>query len=144
MTLLPDTAMTTKVDPEAKLRAKKAIEAEITRRPIKPGLKSHGLVDDLKDDVINHPSHYTYSNIEPIDVMEAWKLPGHLFCALKYIARYGHKGDGLVDMRKCQWWINRFVALLEAQQAAEWEARHHEQRGEGGDEEGEGTIASMY
>lgn len=43
------------------------------------------------DDAIEHPSHYTFSHIEPIDVIEAWKLGFHLGCVLKYVCRAGAK-----------------------------------------------------
>jgi len=39
------------------------------------------------NDNINHPSHYTFGKIEPIDVIEDWGLPYHLGNTVKYIAR---------------------------------------------------------
>ena len=63
----------------------------------------------LSTDLINHPPHYTHGKIEPIDVIADWKLG---FCdgsALKYIARWRHKGDGLNDLKKARWYIDRLI-----------------------------------
>ena len=59
-------------------------------------------------DLINHPPHYTQGSIEPIDVIEDWELG---FCdgnALKYIARWRHKG-GIEDLKKAVWYLNRLI-----------------------------------
>lgn len=61
-------------------------------------------------DLVNHPSHYEEQSIklEPIDFCE--RLP---FCegnAIKYCFRAGHK-DGaseLLDLKKAQWYLNRW------------------------------------
>jgi len=65
------------------------------------------------DDPIDHPSHYTFSTIEPIDVIEAWRLGFHLGCVLKYLCRAGRKGDRLQDLRKAAWYLNRELQRLE-------------------------------
>lgn len=64
-------------------------------------------------DNINHPPHYTFSKIEPIDVIEAWGLGYHLGCVVKYIARAGHKGSELEDLQKAAWYLHRKVKELE-------------------------------
>ncbi len=46
------------------------------------------------------PSHYTRTKIEPIDVIETWRLGFNLGNALKYIARAGHKGSRRDDLLK--------------------------------------------
>lgn len=53
-----------------------------------------------QEDVINHPSHYTRGKIEVIDFIEDQQLPYHLGNVIKYIARAGHKGDKLEDLKK--------------------------------------------
>lgn len=68
---------------------------------------------DREPDLVNHPSHYTHSNIEPIDVIEAWDLPYHLGQVIKYIGRYRHKGTGLLDLRKAHWYLCRHVKNME-------------------------------
>jgi len=63
-------------------------------------------------DDINHPGHYTYSEIEPIDVIEAWGLGFHAGNALKYLARAGHKGGPgteVRDIKKAIWYLERLV-----------------------------------
>jgi hypothetical protein len=62
-------------------------------------------------DNINHPPHYTHSDIEPINVIESWGLGFHLGNALKYIARAGHKGDTVEDLRKAHWYIARAIEM---------------------------------
>lgn len=62
-----------------------------------------------KEDVINHPSHYTRGNIEVIDFIEDQQLPYHLGNVIKYIARAGHKGDKLEDLKKARWYLDRYI-----------------------------------
>ena len=64
------------------------------------------------NDSIEHPSHYTFSKIEPIDVIEAWGLGFHLGCLLKYVCRAGRKGERLEDLRKARWYLDREIARL--------------------------------
>ncbi len=64
-------------------------------------------------DLINSPPHYTHGSIEPIDVIEDWRLPFHLANVLKYIARHEHKGSTLADIKKAEWYLARYRTLLE-------------------------------
>jgi hypothetical protein len=66
-------------------------------------------VTPKKEDVINHPSHYTRGNIEVIDFIEDQQLPYHLGNVIKYIARAGHKGDKLEDLKKARWYLDRYI-----------------------------------
>ena len=66
-------------------------------------------VVELKEDVINHPSHYTRGKIEVIDFIEDQELPYHLGNVIKYIARAGHKGDKLEDLKKARWYLDRYI-----------------------------------
>lgn len=59
--------------------------------------------------MINHPPHYLHSLIEPIDVIESWGLNFALGNVVKYIARAGHKGDRLEQLRKAEWYIRREI-----------------------------------
>ena len=64
-------------------------------------------------DLVNHPPHYTHGKIEPIDVIEDWKLG---FCdgnALKYIARWQHKGDPIGDLKKARRYLEILIGQLE-------------------------------
>lgn len=60
-------------------------------------------------DPVNHPGHYTQGKIEPIDVIEDWKLDYHVGSALKYIARHKHKGKPLEDLKKARWFLDRAI-----------------------------------
>lgn len=65
----------------------------------------------LKEDIINKPKHYNFANIEPIDVIEDWKLDFRLANALKYISRAGKKDIAKTkeDLQKAIWYINRYI-----------------------------------
>lgn len=60
-------------------------------------------------DLINHPTHYTShpSGVECITITE------HMgFClgnAVKYLWRADLKGDGVDDLRKAAWYIEREI-----------------------------------
>lgn len=62
-----------------------------------------------KEDVINHPTHYTRGKIEVIDFIEDQQLPYHLGNVIKYIARAGYKGDKLEDLKKARWYLDRYI-----------------------------------
>lgn len=65
--------------------------------------------ESKKEDVINHPSHYTRGKIEVIDFIEDQQLPYHLGNVIKYIARAGYKGDKLEDLKKAKWYLDRYI-----------------------------------
>jgi hypothetical protein len=67
------------------------------------------LASIMLDDPIERPSHYTVHTIQPIDVIEAWELPFHAACVVKYIGRYRYKGTPLEDLRKARWYLDRFI-----------------------------------
>jgi hypothetical protein len=60
-------------------------------------------------DPVHGPAHYTYSEIEPIDAIEAWGLGFHLGNVVKYLARAGHKGSRMEDLRKAAWYLHREI-----------------------------------
>lgn len=70
-------------------------------------------VSNIEYDVVNHPSHYTRGNIEVIDFIEDQQLPYHLGNVVKYVARAGFKGDKVEDLKKAQWYLNRYIRTLE-------------------------------
>ena len=63
----------------------------------------------VKDDPVNHPTHYTAARIEVIDFLEAWNLPFHLSNTIKYICRAGKKDPGrtIEDLEKAEWYLKR-------------------------------------
>ena len=67
----------------------------------------------MASDRISHPSHYTFSDIEPIDVIEAWGLGFHLGNVVKYVARADYKGAALDDLKKAAWYLNREIQRRE-------------------------------
>lgn len=67
-------------------------------------------------DTINHPSHYTDGKIEVIDYIEDKELGYHLGNVVKYVSRAGKKTpDPLEDLKKAQWYLDRYIKLLEEQ-----------------------------
>ena len=69
-------------------------------------------------DMVNHPIHYTQGDIECIDCIKAatvGKNGVQAFCVgniIKYLFRYEEK-NGLEDVKKAQWYINRLIQELE-------------------------------
>lgn len=69
-----------------------------------------------KADMVNHPPHYTNGGLEVIDIMQAKMTPeqfeGYLLGQIwKYTMRYRNK-NGLEDLQKAQWYLNRLVDTL--------------------------------
>lgn len=69
-------------------------------------------------DIVNKPPHYTHGSIECIDaITEAIKdkpaneayLVGNI---IKYLWRY-EKKNGLEDIKKAQWYLNRLISQKE-------------------------------
>lgn len=79
-------------------------------------------------DNVNHPSHYTQGGIECIDALKAatvGKTGIEAVCvanAMKYLWRY-EKKNGLEDVKKAQFYINRLIQELEAKQAENLKAQ---------------------
>ena len=67
----------------------------------------------MDGDPILRPAHYTFSAIEPIDVIEAWRLGFHLGNVVKYVARAGRKGDRLQDLMKARWYLDREIRRMD-------------------------------
>ena len=70
------------------------------------------------NDNVQHPAHYTQGEIECIDCIKAAtvnKTGIEAFCTgniIKYLFRYENK-NGLEDVKKAQWYINRLIQELE-------------------------------
>jgi len=81
--------------------------------------KVPGLVELFKNDyldLINHPPHHRSDTpYETTKVIEEWDLGWHLGNVLKYIARHELKGDSIEDLKKARWYLNRYIALMEAE-----------------------------
>lgn len=63
-------------------------------------------------DLINHPKHYTFGEIEVIDAIEDWKLNYNLGNVVKYVARANHKGNAIQDLSKSIWYLQRRISRL--------------------------------
>lgn len=81
---------------------------EVAVEPVAQTIEEHE-VKAIKEDVINHPSHYTRGKIEVIDFIEDQQLPYHLGNVIKYIARAGYKGDKVEDLKKARWYLDRYI-----------------------------------
>lgn len=66
----------------------------------------------ILDDKVNHPSHYTYGNMEVIDYCDqvckqySPELAPYVFNAIKYLSRANHKG-GREDIGKAKYYVQR-------------------------------------
>lgn len=79
-----------------------------------PGKPANG------SDPVNSPAHYTHSAIEPIQVVEAWRLGFCLGNTVKYVCRAGRKpgSDTIEDLRKAAWYLRREISRLEQEKQA--------------------------
>lgn len=74
------------------------------------------IVENLRSaengDAVEHPRHYTQGKIECIDAMRSMEGDGfaaHLRCTtLKYLWRYDRK-NGLEDLLKARWYLDRLI-----------------------------------
>ena len=65
------------------------------------------------DDKINHPAHYMACGLESITVIEAFSLSFSLGNVCKYVLRCDRKGEGLEDLKKARWYLEREIARRE-------------------------------
>lgn len=68
-------------------------------------------------DMVNHPPHYTYGQVEVIDVIEDVCEDGFdgylLGNVMKYVMRHRHK-NGVEDLRKARWYLDRLIERYES------------------------------
>jgi hypothetical protein len=79
-----------------------------------------GYNTEQDEDMVNSPSHYTYGKVECIEGIEESMTPEAFkgYCkgaCLKYLWRYERKDKPLEDLQKCQWYLNRLVGVVEAE-----------------------------
>src|SRR5574344_912341 len=78
---------------------------------------SYGIMG-IKQDNVNHPSHYTQGKVECLDALESatiGKSGIEAVCVaniIKYLWRYEEK-NGLEDIKKANFYLNRLIATLE-------------------------------
>ena len=63
-----------------------------------------------KEDKINHPKHYVIGKMEVIEIIENFDLGYHLGNVIKYILRARHKENYIQDLKKAQFYLNRFIS----------------------------------
>ena len=70
---------------------------------------SDGMSEAMKEDLVNHPKHYTShpSGIECIQVTEHMSF--NLGNAVKYIWRSELKYNTIEDLEKARWYIDREI-----------------------------------
>ena len=80
-----------------------------------------------KNDMVNHPNHYqTNSGLEAITVIESFtdELTGPACyltgSVLKYMLRW-RKKNGLEDLKKAQWYLNRLIDQVEKNKETDYE-----------------------
>ena len=65
-------------------------------------------------DEVNNPPHYNQAKgFEVIDVIEGYALPYHLGNVIKYVLRHEYKNNALQDLKKAQWYLNRYIERME-------------------------------
>lgn len=70
--------------------------------------------ENIENDPVNHPSHYTDGNIEVMDYIEDKGFNFALGNAVKYISRAGKKDKNktIQDLEKAEWYLNREIKRL--------------------------------
>ena len=73
--------------------------------------------DDITDDPVNHPSHYTKGKIEVADFIADQKLNFDRGNAVKYVCRAGSKDPEkeIQDLEKAIWYINHEIKMLKGE-----------------------------
>lgn len=64
---------------------------------------------------VEHPPHYNTGKIEVWDAIVDWQLDFLLGNVVKYVARAGHKGPEIEDLKKAREYLNKKIALLEGE-----------------------------
>ena len=76
---------------------------------------------DKIDEAVNKPPHYNSGSIECIDAMQAmadgslvWGHNAYLWQnCFKYLWRWPYKKKPVEDLKKCRWYLDRLIELIE-------------------------------
>lgn len=91
--------------------SEEAARSESMRKPDEAPEVKHNGGFGARDDMINHPAHYTFGMYEVIDILEEWFGSDPLLWQVgKYLARAGRKGDMLEDLLKARWYLERRIS----------------------------------
>lgn len=63
-------------------------------------------------DYVNHPCHYDTGKFECIEAVKSFRICN----AFKYLYRHTKK-NGLEDIKKAQWYLNKYIELSEKEGA---------------------------
>lgn len=85
------------------------------------------MVEVVKNDDVNNPSHYTSGKIEVIDFIEDQKLGFCLGNVVKYVSRAGKKHSAdksdlekeIQDLEKAKWYLERRIYELKQNEKGE-------------------------
>ena len=74
-------------------------------------------------DPVNHPGHYTSGGVECIDAIEASMtleaFKGYLKGnCIKYLYRYEKKQNRSEDLKKCRWYLEKLISIVEERENA--------------------------
>ncbi|KKM45064.1 hypothetical protein LCGC14_1561310 [marine sediment metagenome] len=67
----------------------------------------------LRKDKPTEPRHYKTGEIEPLHLIESQKLDFIEGNIVKYVCRHRKSKDGLNDLLKAKWYIERLIFLRE-------------------------------
>ena len=70
-----------------------------------------------KNDIINHPEHYTKGGIEVREFIDSWHLDFNSGNVIEYVVRAPYKGTELQDLKKAQNYLNHLIELKEKEEA---------------------------
>ena len=92
----------------------KDIDEQIDRKEVKEKVLDEVKEESVENDPVNHPSHYTDTNIEVMDYIEDKGFNFALGNAVKYISRAGKKDKNktIQDLEKAEWYLNREIERL--------------------------------
>jgi hypothetical protein len=66
--------------------------------------------EKYQDDLVNHPSHYTFGEYEVLPVLMDWFKEDPLgWQVAKYLARYKHKGNPVQDLKKARFYLDELI-----------------------------------
>lgn len=73
-------------------------------------LEEDSVSNDIQDDPVNHPLHYTDGKYETIEFIEEYGMRTHIGNAIKYASRAGKKDEDayVEDLKKGLWYLHRY------------------------------------
>lgn len=108
--------MNTRIEEENKVNELDLKDSEIPKEVeenIEAEEVGHG--EEIINDSVNHPSHYTDGKIEVMDFIEDKQLNFARGNVIKYVSRAGKKDPNkeLEDLNKAMWYLKREIERLE-------------------------------